>query len=64
MSDAERTLFTRSAFRIPLPGASSLVGTVLAIFFILHILAGMILQSAKPISAASTREEAMASRYD
>jgi hypothetical protein len=47
-----------------LPGENTLIAILLTAFFMLHVLAGAILQSAAPIEAAPAREEARASSYD
>jgi hypothetical protein len=63
MSVTERPSLGRSSF-FTLPGENTLIAILLAAFLILHVLAGAILQSATPIGAALTQEEARASLYD
>jgi hypothetical protein len=64
MSVTERSSLTRSSFQSTLPGEKTLIAILLAAFFILHVLAGAILQSATPLGAAPTQEEARASLCD
>lgn len=55
---------TRSYLRCAPRGENSSIAILLAMFLLLHLLAGAILQSAAPIGAAPAREEAKPSLYD
>ncbi len=59
----ERRSRTTSPFRFRLPGETTLIGVVLALFVILHILTGAIVQHAAP-AGIPMQEEPSASSYD
>ena len=60
----ERSSLARSSFRFALPGENILIGILLAACFILHVLAGAILQSTAPIGTAPPAEAAKAALYE
>lgn len=64
MTDVERSILTRTSFRLLLRGGNALIAIVLAAFLTLHILAGTILQRAAPDGAVSAPKEPRASLYD
>lgn len=64
MPVTKRPSLTRSSFQLPLPGENTLIAILLAVFLIVHILAGAILQDAPPVAAAPLQNESRASSYD
>jgi hypothetical protein len=64
MPIVERSSLARSSFRFALPGENILIGILLAAFFILHVLAGAIWQSAAPIGTVPPQEAAKPALYD
>jgi hypothetical protein len=63
MSDVERTVLTRTSFWLSLPSENDFIAIVLAVFLMLHVLDGTMLQRPAP-DGASTPEEPRASSYD
>jgi len=64
MSVIERRSSARS-FQIPLPGENALIVIIAVGFFVLHVMAGAILQNAFPAAPATMlQDEAGPSAYD
>jgi len=64
MSVIERRSSARS-FQIPLPGENALIAIIAVGFFVLHVMAGAMLQRAFPAASATMlQDEAGPSVYD
>jgi hypothetical protein len=64
MSFIERSSFTKSSFQIPAPSENVLLAIITGAFLVLHVAAGIILQSSLPADSTATLQVAKASYYD
>jgi len=65
MSVIERRSPAKSSFQIPLPGENALIAIIAVGFFVLHVMAGVILQNASPaVPATISQDQAGPSVHD
>jgi hypothetical protein len=64
MSIAERPSLAKSLLRDVLPSETSLIAIIAILFFILHIIAGTIIQNAHGIGPATSQNQLQPALYD
>jgi hypothetical protein len=64
MSIAERPSLTKSSLRNVLPSETSLIAIIAILFFILHVIAGTIIQNAHGIGPAPSQDQLRPAPYD
>ena len=64
MSFTERSSFAKSSFQMPAPSENVLLAIITGTFLVLHVAAGIIVQSSLPADSTATLREAKPSYYD
>jgi hypothetical protein len=64
VSVTKRVSSVKPSLRVPLPGETTLIAIIAILFLVLHIVAGVTVHNASPMSPSTAQEKARASSYD